>query len=322
MTVINKSNTPGDNGKVKIRWNSFAFYEIILPNGKEIVLDPYQYQADKEIVAEEDYISHRDVPGCDWIHGCDYVLLTHAHLDHVSDLPGIMKKYPYCELIIPDSSAESLLIKQNYNPMIRNIQIVGDNDRLEFEDFTLECFRGRHTVMCPADLTDPRFAKTREEIPYREQTKYIDAKGNFDVAAAGFRIWSTLEFRNYKISIKDGPVIFVWGGQIDKDYRRWRYTGMKPDIMLVQVAGTNVGNNRTCPIVDDLADFVMKVDPKLVLPNHQEKFAWKTLEYIGSQCNEKFKAAGTDMKYFNPKAYQWYGIEKGAGAQWMISEED
>lgn len=296
--------------KVEIRWNGFAFYEIRLPNGKVIITDPYQYLINKKLCAEESYAKYNDQKASDTISGCDYVLLTHGHGDHIADLPDIMTKYRQAKLVIPDNSAASILIEHGYNPMSRNIQIVGDNDRLEFDDFTLECFRGRHTTIGPADLVKPRFAKMMEEAPYREMEKYQNLDGSFNIQSAHLHIWTTLEFRNYKITTNDGTVIFIWGGQINEDFRRWRYHGMRPDIMLVQVAATNVGDNRDNPDAENLAKFIADVEPSIVLPIHQEKFSSVILDNIGEQCIKHFADKNKEIEYLNPVAYQWYAFKK------------
>ena len=299
---------PDDGREVKIRWNGFAFYEIVLPNGKVILTDPYQYRIDKRMCAEESYVKFNDRKASDTVSGCDYVLLTHAHMDHAADLPDIMGKYHWARLVVPDTSAAGLLIEQGYNTLSRNIQIVGDQDKLVFDDFSIECYRGRHTILGPADMEKPRFANSMEEAPYWEQKKYQNEDGSFNYQEASLRIWSTLEFRNYKIITKEGLKIFIWGGQISEDFRRWQYTGMKPDVMLVQIAATNVGNSREHPDASELAGFISDVEPQLMIPIHQEKFTRSQLDQIGTQCEDYFASEGKKIRYLNPQAYQWYSV--------------
>ena len=52
------------------------------------------------------------------------------------------------------------------------------------------------------------------------------------------------------------------------------------------------------PDGSDLADFILRVQPKVVLPIHQEKFSWDILEEVARQCHARFTAAGNEIRFF------------------------
>ena len=59
---------------LKFRWLGNAGSEIILPSGKVLVLDPYMDDAPNAPFKSDE------------ITGADYIVLTHGHFDHCSDV--------------------------------------------------------------------------------------------------------------------------------------------------------------------------------------------------------------------------------------------
>ena len=80
---------------LKIRWISVQCYEIVLPNGKVIVTDPFYLDAakfdgmvdlTKNQQMERDVYAQRGFSVDDFT-GADYIILNHVHGDH-SNLVG------------------------------------------------------------------------------------------------------------------------------------------------------------------------------------------------------------------------------------------
>ena len=66
---------------LSLRWLHCAGYEIRLPCGKTIVTDPF--------------LTTQDFGGFTWenIEGADYILVTHTHGDHTSDVGNLVEKF-------------------------------------------------------------------------------------------------------------------------------------------------------------------------------------------------------------------------------------
>ena len=73
-------------------------HEIVLPNGKIVLVDPYFIDCKFENFTRDD------------VTGADYIILTHGHFDHDSDLGYLAKKFNakvFCGVM----TANELLIK-------------------------------------------------------------------------------------------------------------------------------------------------------------------------------------------------------------------
>lgn len=292
------------NTQIKMRWCGFACYQIVLSDGTVILTDPCQYGMGEQWSAEPDYRRYADKTAADLLDRCDYVLLSHTHFDHVQDLPYVLDKFPDARVIVPDGGALPLVLKLNYSTLRRNIQIAGDKDRLCFPEFTLDCCRGKHTLFAS---TDPFFAHIQEQ-DYK--TAFREADGSFDPIEAMFSASGGLDFRNYVISAPGGMRIFLWAGQILEDFRRFQYQGLKPDVMFVQIAGSNVGGDRTNPSGEIIGSFTMDVQPQVVLPIHQEKFTKANLLRVQEECSRYYQDRHSPIRYENPRAYEWFTITR------------
>ena len=110
---------------VKFRYINGQCYEFILPSGKHLLLDPY--------------ISDQTLPGfrefkIDEIERCDYVLLTHSHWDHTSDLGNVCNRFDsklFCGAPVAAELSEYFKIKPGRIYPFENMDVY------ETEDFTL-----------------------------------------------------------------------------------------------------------------------------------------------------------------------------------------
>ena len=85
---------------IHLKWLNTAGFEIIMSNGKHILLDPF-------LTGNINGLSCWPVD-LDAIEGCDYLLLSHIHFDHAADVEKIQKKFPNLKLFVGDLSADPL----------------------------------------------------------------------------------------------------------------------------------------------------------------------------------------------------------------------
>lgn len=287
---------------IRMRWCGVAFYEIVLPDGTVIITDPAQYQYPENMVAEKDYLRYSDRSAADILDRVDYIIISHTHFDHVQDLTQVINKFPDARIIVPDTTAVTLLLEKNYSTLSRNFFVAGHMDELRFPNFTLQSFAGKHTVFAS---TDP-FLKNFREQDFRKDFKNED--GSTDYIKSMFWAAGGIDPRNYLITTPDGVKLFIWAGQIGEDFRKFIYHDMCPHAMFVQIAGTNIGGDRTNPKADLIGEFTMNVNPQIVLPIHQEKYTKDCLELIKTRCNEYYAQNNSSIKYENPEVYEWFEL--------------
>jgi L-ascorbate metabolism protein UlaG (beta-lactamase superfamily) len=58
---------------LRMRWLGIACFEIVLPNGKTLVINPFVDDAVSSPITSDQF------------EGCDYLFLTHGHYDHILD---------------------------------------------------------------------------------------------------------------------------------------------------------------------------------------------------------------------------------------------
>ena len=124
---------------LKIRYINYACYEIVLTNGKVIVVDPcidigYSISGD----VEREPLNFKNVD----FTGADYILISHTHIDHTMEIGYLAKKFK-SKIVVGAMSALSLA--ESYNLNTDQIYPCYPNEKFIMEDITVEVFRGKHT---------------------------------------------------------------------------------------------------------------------------------------------------------------------------------
>ena len=66
---------------IRIRWFNDACYEIHLPNGKGILVDPFINESKFRTLSYDD------------VEKADYILISHTHFDHVLGLARVSRRF-------------------------------------------------------------------------------------------------------------------------------------------------------------------------------------------------------------------------------------
>lgn len=219
-----------ENG-IRLRWLNTAGFEIIMQNGKHILIDPFLSGTVREIACYPILL--------DEIHQCDYLILSHIHIDHAADVSLIQKKFPQLNLFVGDLSADPLCMWQDVD--CARLYRVRPSECYEFDDIKIEVFSGRHSE-------SPR--------GYYRKNNY-DENGKFQYDA-----WfGNLEFQNYLITCCDGTKILVWGGMTSPDQMH-KFAGLNPNIALMHVS----------PKQDfrEFARLTAKMNTQVIIPHHYD----------------------------------------------------
>ena len=261
---------------IKLRWLYETCYEIVLPNGTVILTDPDLTLHGLEVAAKD-------------IERVDYILVTHTHYDHTSDIGYLVEKFG-CKLLVGELSAQDLC--RCFNLPYSCIYPVGADETFEFPDVTFHCFRGKHTAPPP----DPK--RGRPESAYVTTVNRFGFEGHGNSDQYGW-----LEFFDYVIMAPNNQTIMICGGipafakaqEVAKRYR--------PDVLIRQLGGL--------PDPVSYAEWVDKTGARIVFPSHHEnierKFGKPAAE-VAVDVNKALQGMGSLSVFVDPKQFAWYEI--------------
>ncbi|MBR0138206.1 MAG: MBL fold metallo-hydrolase [Erysipelotrichaceae bacterium] len=272
---------------IRIRYVNYACYEIVLPNGKVIVVDP-----------SIDYTNKTTEFTRDDFTGADYILLSHTHYDHDSDLPYLAEKFDSKVFV----GAMSCYGELQYSDIpFDNIYPVYPGEVYEMQDFTLEVFRGKHTFLGKQNRMSLIEPKESLNDYFPKNHKQSD-------------IFGGIEYMDYMITTKENTRIFINGGGPNWMFYNNIFTTMKeksPNIVFRQ------SSSKYTPEV--FAQTVDQFHAQLVFPLHQDGVARKTdftiKEYV-ERANAEFDRIGSNTRMINPVPFKWYTIS------FCVEEED
>ena len=264
---------------LSLRWLHCAGYEIRLPCGKTIVTDPF--------------LTTQDFGGFTWenIEGADYILVTHTHGDHTSDVGNLVEKFR-SQVVVGQMSCNSLV--EYFDLNYSTIWPVLPGQQIDFGDFVLHVYPGKHTE------------KWRED--YRPSQAYqIPGIGGSEGSYRDGNHFGGMEFLNFGITTQEGLRILVAGGLPD-DRNLYRETwNFRPNILIRQV------NARSTPA--EYAAITAPYGAQFVFPHHHEKIPTQTgisIEEYCRQVNQEYQKIGIRARMVYPEKFHWVDLKMAA----------
>lgn len=262
---------------LRLRWINYACYEIVLPNKKTIIVDPcIDFEKKVEFTNDE-------------FKACDYIMLSHTHYDHTMEVGDLCSKYKP-KVIVGELSAYRLceFFDIDFDCMFP----VSPNETFKFDDFRLDVFRGKHTLM---NNENNKMSKKQEGFSsvFPAGHKYCDINGS-------------LEYMNYLITTNENVRILIWGGPKENFYYNNIFDvcdKFAPNIVIKQLS--------TKYTPEEFGEAMAKTKAQLILPLHQDGVARKgkiTVEEYVSRANNYLAEHGYNSKVVNPKQYEWLNI--------------
>ncbi|UCH42294.1 MAG: MBL fold metallo-hydrolase [Dehalococcoidales bacterium] len=145
---------------VRLRWLGCVCFEIVLPSGKVLLVDPFiDYSVTAPITCQE-------------VTGADYIALTHGHYDHITDVGSLVERF-HSKVICSHQVAEPLakLFNLKNADMVR----VTAGDTVIANDLRVEVRKGEHINLGPVrralSRQRSRQGNGRGQQPLAEQGK-------------------------------------------------------------------------------------------------------------------------------------------------------
>jgi Predicted Zn-dependent hydrolases of the beta-lactamase fold len=287
---INEDGEGMKNTCIKIRWITTVCFEIVLPNGKVILIDPWTGFSQTHPTL--DMKTGFEV---DDFTGADYIFLSHTHFDHIDDARAVCDKFKQDtyggRIFVPALS--SYVFAQQYDIPYREIIPMLPNESFDLDDIVVDVLRCRHF----GDKSIPTGPR-----PSRSMDKGIDVPQYHFMSAMG-----SIEEVDLAITVKENNFrILILGGKIYKFNNIYKFCESYCPSLVIRQASPGFTPK-------DYAEILAKYNTPLVIPSHHDlhdvrKASGKTFEEYFGEVNEELQAlrSQTYVKYLEP--LKWYNI--------------
>ena len=224
---------------VSIKWLAVSCFEIKC-NNLTIVTDPFITDCKGTSL---DYTA---------VENCDIICLSHAHYDHITDIPKLKEKFNNPKILCGEQTMYPLSKWLNYNPAL--MYPMYPDTELDFGEVKIKALYGRHANQ--AHATDKPGINDYEQylLNYNDICKKDGIK---DLHVVG-----SLEYRNYLFTLPNGTKILFYGNDALTELTNIckRY---KPDIAIIQRSTNEVG-------IKSKAKFAKEIGCKVFIPHHHD----------------------------------------------------
>ena len=252
---------------IRLKWLAVTSFELQF-GGTTIVTDPY--------------ITHckgTDLT-VDAVENCDIICLSHAHWDHITDIPALMDKF-HPILMCGDQTALPMARWLGCSPT-RVYPMYPDNE-LDFGDVKIRALYGRHT-----DLKKS-LAQLNEQTGNRDVCKA-------DPAIAALQEIGTMEYRNYLFTTPNGAKVLIWGNDPTVEQLNL-CKSLAPDIVIMQ------RSNPLSAIVKK-AEFAAQLGCKVLLPHHHDFWEVDDPKAVNA-FEEEFLKRAPNAVFIKPRHGEW-----------------
>lgn len=283
---------------IKIRWITTTCFEIVLPNGKVIVFDPWCGEP------VGDYKMSMDLGfTIDDFTGADYVFLSHTHFDHDADIKELIDKKQ------PDKmgghvfmgALSAKLFSEVYDVPLCEIVPVYPYETMDLDDLIVTPLPCRHFGDVGLDVV---------ETPSETRAGVIARGGNPDKPHNRLMEYGTLEEMDWAVTVKENNFRFmILGGRIYRFNNIYKFAEeFNPDFVIRQVS--------LAATPEAYADMVAKYHAPIVWPSHHDshdlvKASGLSYEEYFGRVNAALETQKAPCEVVNVKRGAWYNIGVG-----------
>lgn len=297
LPYLNSISSPA----LRLRWISVQCYEMVLPNGKVIVTDPFYLDAGifdgipeeeltKDQKMEKQVYAQRGFSAEDFT-GADYILLNHIHGDHCNLVGALWNRF-YGRILCPAACAEELA--HLFDIPYGAIYPLYPGNTYYFDDFTLKVYPGAHD--------NRAFREGRFMRPSDKRSSYAGSEG-FGLPCPNRTngLGNLFDF-NYLIQTPDNFRIDFQAGRDFEEHVR-HVKDECPNLMLCHRIRSYSP--------EKFAGMIQQMGAQLCLPLHHNNARAKgeDLNEYFVQVNEILRSRGSVARGFNPEPYRWYSLQ-------------
>lgn len=255
----------------RIKWLGCACFEMDFGEGT-FVNDPYiTDNAATELTWES-------------VEKCDYITVTHAHFDHITDIPALVEKYrPY--ILCGEATAWGLMKWGDLNPLM--MYPMSPDQELDFDFVKVKALYGRHVLRGGPDATLSSLIERGRNMPA------LDGRPDLlELVPCG-----EFEYRNFLYTLPNGTKILIWGNRLDRPDQRNILRQARPDIAIMQMTTNSAA---------DTVTICKEMGCKVLIPNHidvPKGYMERVLE-----VKDELEKRAPEIRYIIPEYGEWISL--------------
>jgi len=218
---------------MKLKWYGTAAI-LLEHDGTKLLFDPFLSLNDKCFKPPEDELS-----------AVENILVTHGHLDHIVDIPAILKHGDGTATVYCTAKPREVLISKGVDET--RIRQITPGDRLDLSPFEVRVLKGKHIVFDKGLVLKTFF--NHRVLAYRDNLKYMLKENRICVEAG--------ETVVYDIDVANKRILLL--GSLNLDENTEYSKGV--DLLILPFQGRSDICKYAMPFIDRLR-------PKKVLLDH------------------------------------------------------
>jgi hypothetical protein len=264
---------------MRIRWIDTSCFEIETDQGKRIVTDPYIDECPNHPISSDD------------VEAMDYILISHTHFDHISQLDKFFEAY---RPKILSGTIAGLHLLNGLDLSGQCMYGMEDRESLDFGDTRFLRLSGRHTI--PGRASRHLVRESKIMSGYNGSFPMSFTKAHISLMKEGY-----YEFSNFLIETRDNTSILLWGGSVTDDQIE-KVRGIHPDIILMQIPSNPA---------DSIGKLIGTCGASYVIPHHHDTY--QDTRDMGAMMQELRGAVerhSPGTRFIDPIPGKWYSFSK------------
>ncbi len=273
---------------LKMRWITTTTFEIVLPNGKVAIFDPW---LGKDPGMPKQFELETTL---DDITGADYMFVSHAHGDHVAAVQQINKRF--CEgtsggrIFLPGLSAHAIACK--YEIPFRDVVPVFPGETYDLDDMIVTALRCRHR----GDDISPLVSRQKSiDMGKSAEDIFLGEIGNIDEL-------------DWAVTIKENNFRFMLlgGGVYHFDNSNKFCEQFNPMFVTRQISNILAKN----PVL--FAQYCHRYHAPYVFPSHHDLGIYESYKDYApfiKEVNAELEKMGSITRVIDTERGKWYNID-------------
>ena len=259
-----------------------ANHEIVLPNGKVVLIDPYFIRCNFPDFTRED------------VTGADYIIVTHGHFDHDSDVGYFVEKFNskvFCGVM----TAEHLM--KFHKIPFDNIFPVFPETKFTMDDVTFEFWQAKHNE-----------SGKRTWTPDHDVCKKMFGIEGHAVAD----MWGSMESLDVMITTNNGFKIMMASGRAIFQDVFDRCKKLRPNVLLRQSGVRHPDKSGEQVPARELAELLVRYHAQVIFPFHFDvmikKWGYERVVAYMDEVAKHIQELDPGAMFILPKALKWYSV--------------